>query len=283
MMVRKVGEMKQNKFRILIELVLLALAVTACSLPTVKETAPSSGETPVTSAAEVTSVPPTSTPLPTPTATPAPVLPIGLRQGLASLNSYQFTTVQIMTGSDPADRQEITTINRVADEGDRTHTHTTSLNTSADDPAGESSTSDRYQIGSTICSLPPEEDGESPVSESDPMAEEMGNVVTNQFDLILYVEDPVLVGEEEVNGIQTRHYTFKVTSLGTNSGAEVTQSSGDYWSAVDGNYLVKYKLVLEMRSAPEDDSEAKVIHNETSFDLTMVNEPITIEMPAECQ
>ena len=244
---------------------------------------PSADGTPVAEVAEVTSVPPTSTPLPTPTATPAPVLPIGLRQGLASLNSYEFTTVQIMSGPDAADRQEITTVNRVADEGDRTHTHTISQVSSVDDPAGESSTSDRYQVGSTICSLPPDEDGELPISESDPMAEEMANVVTNQLDMILYVEDPSLVGEEEVNGIQTRHYTFKVTSLGKNSGAEVTQSSGDYWSAVDGNYLVKYKLVLEMRDAPEDDSEARVIHNETSYDLTMVNQPITIELPAECQ
>jgi hypothetical protein len=272
--------MKHNKLRILIGLTLLALAITACALPTSKEPLPSSGETPV---AEITSVPPTSTPVPTPTATPAPVLPVGLRQGLASLNSYQFTTVQIMSGPDAADRQEITTVNRVADEGDRTHTHTTSQVSSADDPSGESSTSDRYQVGSTICSLPPDEDGESPVSESDPMAEEMASVVTNQLDVILYVEDPVLVGEEEVNGVQTRHYTFKVTSLGKNSGAEVTQSSGEYWSAVDGNYLVKYSLVLEMRSAPEDDSEAQVIHNETTYDLTMINEPITIEMPADCQ
>ena len=103
------------------------------------------------------------------------------------------------------------------------------------------------------------------------------------MDLTLYVEDPVLVGEEQVNGIQTRHYTFKVSGLGKKSGAEVTQSSGEYWSAVDGNYLVKYNLVLEMRNAPEDSSAAKVIHSETSYELNMVNQPITIEMPAECK
>ena len=38
---RKVGEMKQNKLRILIVFTLLTLAITACSLPTARETAPS--------------------------------------------------------------------------------------------------------------------------------------------------------------------------------------------------------------------------------------------------
>ena len=111
----------------------------------------------------------------------------------------------------------------------------------------------------------------------------MSTVITSQMDLTLYVEDPLLVGEELVNGIQTHHYQFKVSGLGKKSGAEVTQSSGEYWSAVDGNYLVKYSLILETRSAPQGDSAAQVIHSELTYDLSQVNQPITITLPAECK
>jgi len=272
--------MKTRSLRILIVFTVFSLAITACALPTSKEAMPSSEKTPV---AEVTAIPPTDTPVPTPTATPAPLLPIGLRQGLASLNSYQVTYGQLVIGPGEEDKKQTTTIYSSLAEGDRSHTQVTILNSTADNPTGESSTRDRYQIGSKICSLPADEDAESPVSENDPMAEEMANVVASLMDMTLYVDDPVLVDEQQVNGVQTRHYTFKVNGLGKKSGAEVTQSSGEYWSAIDGNYLVKYKLVLEMRSAPEDSSAAQVYRNESSYDLTMINEPITIEMPAECQ
>jgi len=283
--------MSKQRISFLIVVTMLVLAIQACAFPgapTVNPTqpeqaSPAPGETqPAATPAEKQ---PTATtePSPTPKPTLPPALPIGLRQGLASLNSYEVTYGQILEGPGPQDKNHITTVFSYSTEGDRSHTQATILNTSADNPDNPEQTSDRYQVGSKICSLPASEEGVSPVTSSDPMAEEMTTVLSNQMDLTLYVENPVLVGEVGVNGIQTRHYTFNVSGLGKKSGAEVTQSSGEYWSAIDGNYLVKYHLVMEMRNAPQGSSAAEVIHSELSYNLNKVNQPLTIEMPPECK
>jgi hypothetical protein len=167
-------------------------------------------------------------------------------------------------------------------DGERTHTRSTNLSSTKDDPSDKPTVTERYQIGSQICSLPAEE-GQSPLSSSNPMAEEMVSATTGLMDLLIYVEKPVLVGEETVNGVKTRHYQFKISSLGKKSGAEVTKSSGEYWVAVDGQYLVQYSVILETRSAPQGSVEAQVMHAEVTYSLTNINQPIAIEMPAECK
>jgi hypothetical protein len=286
--------MSKHNFRILIGFSLIALAVLACALPggsaspnQPEGASPVPGETQSAAAqpAEASPVPATATlaPTATPTPTPPPSQPVGLRQGLASLNSYQVKYSQFLDGPGAQDKNHTTTEYFYSSEGDRSHTHAIVLNSTADNPSSESRTTDRYQIGPQICSLPASEEGKSPLTTSNPMAEEMGNVLTGQMDLTLYTENPVLIGEEEINGVQTYHFQFKVSGLGKKSGAEVTQASGDYWSAVDGNFLVKYHLILEMRSAPEGSDAAQVIHSETSYDLSSINQAVTIEMPAECK
>jgi len=46
--------------------------------------------------------------------------------------------------------------------------------------------------------------------------------------------------------------------------------------------LVKYALLLELRSAPEGDPSAEVMRSEMTFDLTEVNQPQSITMPPDC-
>jgi hypothetical protein len=222
---------------------------------------------------------PTATPEPTPTS--APALPIGMRQGLASLNSYHLRFSQVYEGPSAQEKVQILNESDYVSDGERSHTRFTNLASTKDDPSDKSTVTERYQIGSKVCSLPAD-DEKSPLSESNPMAEEMGGAVTGLMDISLYAENPSLLGEEDLNGVKTRHYQFKVTSLGKKSGAEVTQSGGEYWIAVDGLYLVKYQVTLETRSAPQDNSAAAVMRAVITYELSQINQPISIEMPAEC-
>jgi len=111
----------------------------------------------------------------------------------------------------------------------------------------------------------------------------MSDTLTQLGDIVIVVENPKFVGAETINGIQANHFKFNVTGLGKKSGAEVTQSAGEYWIAVDGQYLMKYDVVLETRSAPAGNAQAQVMHSETHLDLSKINQPIQISMPAECK
>ena len=76
----------------------------------------------------------------------------------------------------------------------------------------------------------------------------MNGLVTSMIGLTPLIDNPVFVAAETVNGIPANHFTFKVSGLGATSGAVVNLNQGDYWLAVDGNYIVKY--TLDRRNQP---------------------------------
>ncbi len=230
---------------------------------------------------------PTEEPAPTqePTAVPESVRdpqPIGLRQGLASLNSYRMKVSTVTNG--PTELDKSTSLYEVAynADGDRTHVHNESVSSSADEPDEDRNVSDQYQVGDKSCEI---SDGETNtgMNEMNPMQQEMMSALTNLYDLNVSVDDPAYVGEETVNGVLTDHYTFKVTKLGSESGAEVVANSGEYWVAKDGQYLVKYVVLMETRTAPAGSAQAEAVHVEVNIDLTEINQPVEITLPAECQ
>jgi hypothetical protein len=163
-------------------------------------------------------------------------------------------------------------------------TRTESFTSSADDPQGSSSASTIYKVGNVTCTVEEGSESESEAESEDisPAAKEMLNIFSNLADIVINVDNPQKMGSEVINGINCNHYTFIVSGLGSSSGAEVTQSGGDYWSAVDGNYLVKYDVVLETRSAPESSAEAEVLHAEVHYALYDINAAINITLPAGC-
>ncbi len=236
------------------------------------------GEAPTEEAGQA----PTETIVPTPTAIPS--LPIGLRQGLASLNSYRLKIDMIVKGPTPQDKSHsLYQIDYVMD-GDKTLVHTESTSSSAADEKEKTSTSDLYEIGNKSCSVSGSgTDRQAKLSDVNIQQKEMLGSMAQLEDTIMVVETPQFVGAETVNGIQTNHFKFNVTGLGKKSGAEVTQSAGEYWIAQDGQYLVKYDVILETRSAPAGNAQAQVMHLETSVDLSNINQPIQISMPADCK
>jgi hypothetical protein len=66
--------------------------------------------------------------------------------------------------------------------------------------------------------------------------------------------------------------------LGVKSGAVVKANQGDYWLAVDGQYIVKYTLILETSMS----ADSEVFHEEISMELNQVNQPISISFPQSC-
>jgi len=70
--------------------------------------------------------------------------------------------------------------------------------------------------------------------------------------------------------------------LGDYSGAEVIQAEGAYWTAIDANYLVKYTLMLETRTAPDDNPDAEAVRASYTYELLEVNQPQTITFPDVC-
>jgi hypothetical protein len=81
-----------------------------------------------------------------------------------------------------------------------------------------------------------------------------------------------LVGQEEVNGVATRRYSFDESIMGQALGA-YSKVKGDVWVAVDGDYAVRYAFTAE-------DDEATY---QWDWELYDINAPITIEPPAEAQ
>jgi hypothetical protein len=79
----------------------------------------------------------------------------------------------------------------------------------------------------------------------------MLKLIQDIFSLTPLTDNPTFVAAETVNGIPSNHFSFKVSGLGVASGAAVLANRGDYWLAVDGQYIVKYHLLLGTCTDPQ--------------------------------
>jgi hypothetical protein len=274
----------RNAF-VLVAAILLIFSL-ACSLSATpkKETSPAASSNSAVQPQNQSEAQPQIQPQSKPviTAVPLPVTPVGLNEGLSSLNSYTFSIQVISNGPTSQDKSDTHITNSHDSNGDNSKIHTETISSTAKDPKEDKSSTTNYRVGNKSCTV--DENGESDTTTDDntPAQKEMASIGMNLTDITINVENPVRSGVETVSGINCNHFTFTVKGLGKNSGAEVTQSSGEYWSAVDGNYLVKYDVVLETRNAPENSAGAEVLHYEMHFLLSDINAPITIQMPAQC-
>lgn len=189
----------------------------------------------------------------------------------------------INNGPTAQDISEMTTQVQYDGESDARYMRIESVESSAEYPEVYDSVEETYQVGLQSCSVSTYEGTtEATPSELTPLAHDMTLATTNLFDVSVSPENPTLIGAETTNGIPSNHYTFQVTGLGDYSGQEVTRANGDYWVAQDGQFLVKYNLVLEVRSAPESDPAAEVMYSEYIFDLLEADQPQSIVMPPKC-
>ena len=246
--------------RMVIFLSLLVMVMLACNL--------SSGTTPQA---------PGSTPQGNgnkPNGTP-PADPVSISEGLASLNSYQMTTTITSIGPKPGDSSTIVIESQRSKEQGASYTHMTQTAVKEGVDTPTISEYQLYRIGNDQCS---NSSGEWSWTSMAPNEKEMMDVMTNMLNFTPRIDNPTFVAQETVNSIPTNHFTFKVSGLGANSGATVNANQGDYWLAVDGQYIVKYSLVVETVVDPK----TSIVHMETLIDVKDINQLVNIAFPQAC-
>lgn len=221
----------------------------------------------------------TDLPQPTPTQESVPEQPVPLFSGLASLDSYQSTTRIYSSGPGPDTVSETISEVQFDRAAGATRNRMTSKVSDEDNPSLETQQQEQITIGLETCSL---EDGVWEYSQMEAQEKEVLSIFSNLYDLVPVFSNPVFVGAEIKNGVTSNHFTFKVESAGAESGSVVSANEGEYWLAIDGQYMVAYSLHLELRNGPESDSEANVNRIEIEYSLGNVNQPINIQLPADC-
>jgi hypothetical protein len=253
------------KNRIVIFLLALVVMTLACTLLSPGNPDPTlqvpGGETPVGTS-------------PSPIGTPESQ-PVRISDGLASLNSYRITITFISRGPTPEDSSTIVIETQRSQEQDARYTHMTQATVKKGVEASSNQVTELYRIGNDQCS---NQDGEWSWTSMAPNQAEMIDLMMNMFDFTPIIDFPNFVAQEEVNGIPSNHFSFSVAGLGVESGAEVTINQGDYWLAVDGQYIIKYSLILETVVDPQ----TNIIHMETFIDMNDINQPVNIVFPQAC-
>jgi hypothetical protein len=64
---------------------------------------------------------------------------------------------------------------------------------------------------------------------------------------------------------------------------EAARADGEYAIAADGDYLVHYRLDMELRTGAEGDPEAESTVFSIEASLEEINQPVDIVFPPECQ
>lgn len=256
----------------------------ACSLPSAEEIpsievvspddSSQSGPAPTADAGSGGSVAaaPTATLAPTPT--PIPSEPVSIREGLSSLNSYNFV-VETTSYTNTVDSRSIIRVETQHNSDlDATAVHYWVYMTA--DAEAEQMDSYMYTIGYETCGGS-DADGWD-YSTVTAQEKEMQDILSGMLDLLPLIDDPVYVGAETMNGVPSNHFTFQVSGIGAESGVDVLINQGEYWLAQDGQYLLRYTLVLETRDPVTQD----LMHIDFLIDLNQINEPISIVFPAGC-
>lgn len=204
--------------------------------------------------------------------------PVTFQEGFGSLDSYKFTLhIEMSNSNGSATIIDEQMESSVVDENNHSIMSTTEI--SADESEDSSSTTETYNLGTVTCTL---SDGEWEYSNKTVQEKEMQDIFSEMIDFVPVLSNPVFVSEETVNGVKSNHFTFTVSGIGNKSGAVATQNQGDYWLAIDGQFIVRYTLNLKVQSAPAENTEAEISTMIVSYDLTDINVPITLSQPAEC-
>ncbi|MBZ0315933.1 MAG: hypothetical protein K8L91_05910 [Anaerolineae bacterium] len=84
-------------------------------------------------------------------------------------------------------------------------------------------------------------------------------------------------GADTVNEVAANHYTFDESAQGA---LDIADSTGELWVASDGGYLLRYTLVTTGGA----DYFGAGVEGTLAWDYTLsdINQPLTIELPADC-
>ncbi len=206
--------------------------------------------------------------------------PVGIQDGLGSLDSYKIQFNVKMTDEKGSKYRITNAVERSGVDKD-SHSKTTIVTFDPEEDEEENKeTVETYTVGSVTCT---KNEDEWDYTEMTDQEKEMRDIFSSMMDFVPLIDDPKFVAEEEINGIKTNHFTFKVNGIGDSSGSVATVNQGDYWLAQDGSYIVRYILALEIRSAAEGTADAQVYNMDVSIELTDINIPVSISLPPDCR
>jgi hypothetical protein len=113
---------------------------------------------------------------------------------------------------------------------------------------------------------------------------------SSTYTMTQWIQDATYVGQEEISGQATNHYTLSKDSVDTATlplGMEVETVTGDLYTAAEGNYIIRLDMTLEGNNltTPNQAEETVLTQGSLTYQssLTAINEPLTIELPAEVQ
>jgi len=84
-------------------------------------------------------------------------------------------------------------------------------------------------------------------------------------------------GSEAINDMAANHYTFDQRALGEQGRSEAT---GEMWVAAEGGYILKY--ILTTKGDADYFGEGIEGTRTLDYQLSDINQPITLELPADC-
>lgn len=213
-----------------------------------------------------------------PLASPPDPNPVSFQEGLGSLDSYKFN-IHILSSDSTGSMTGLDEFMESSVIDENNHSIMTSTSRSPEDSEESVSTSETYNLGTVTCTFSDDEWSYEKKSLQD---KEMSDIFSQMIDFVPVIKNPEFVSEEDINGVKTNHFTFKISGIGEKSGAVATVNEGNYWLAIDGQYIVRYTLNLQVQSAPEGTIEAKTSTIEVSYELFDVNVPILLTQPVEC-
>ena len=267
--------MTKNYSTIFISIVILLMLSTACNLP-------SGIQNKSDDSAALNNTNGTSEPLSTDTLNPAADQPDGkpvsFQEGIGSLDSYKIK-FHILSSDSTGSMTNMDEFVESSVVDENSHSVMTSTSRSEDDAEESTSTTETYNLGTVTCTL---SDGEWSYDKKSDQDKELADIFSQMIDFVPVIKNPEFVGKDTINGIDTNHFTFRVSGIGEKSGTVATKNEGEYWLAIDGQYIVKYTLALQLQSAPEGTSEAKTSILDVSYDLYDINVPVLLTQPEGC-
>ena len=113
---------------------------------------------------------------------------------------------------------------------------------------------------------------------------------SSTYTMTQWLQDATYVGQEDVGGQATHHYALNEDSVDLAAlplGMEVETVTGDLYTAVEGDYIIHLDMTLEGSNltTPNQAEEAVLADGSLTYQsrLSAINEPMTIELPAEVQ
>ncbi len=207
------------------------------------------------------------------------MLPVPIDEGLASLDSYRMTYVNDVYDSVPDQRSVITFVVAHDKATDANYNSSETQVTTEDYEVISSQVQEQYVIGNEICMLA---NGQAQFTAMSDMARQLTNFMSQGLQFDPPIENPVYTGDDTINGLPVRTYDFNVTSANATSDAEVARAEGHYALADDGDYLVDYRLDMELRTAPDGDPDAEYSVSFFDLELVDINQGTVIVFPEAC-